>query len=197
MNGDKTLERPLQIWKEIRPGPAEADAAPDGHISMEMLYRMAGPGGIEESSYDQVAHLSLCSACLERWASWRRAVTAVDELEKGDTDKEDAFPLIACGLREAAASLEPKEPVTMRSSCGRFILGLLPRMDNPDKGLVTLEAAADGAMSVEGRRFTVRDRNGLVMLEGRLQHGRLARPCERLRDFDLSAWTLVVDDKAE
>jgi len=196
MNRDNMLEKPLKIWKETHPTPAEPGAAPAGHISMEMLYRMAGSGGIEESSDDEVGHLSLCPACLEKWVSWRRAVTAVEEIEKGDAGEEDATPLIACGLREAAASLEPKEPVSMRSSCGRFILGVLPRVDNPDKGLVTIEAAADGAMSVEGRHFTVRDRNGLVVLEGRLHHGRLARPCEKLGDLDLSAWTLVVDDNA-
>ena len=33
--------------------------------------------------------------------------------------------------------------------------------------MVTLEAVADGDMAVEGRYVTVRDRNGLVVLEGK------------------------------
>ena len=32
---------------------------------METLYRMAGPGGIETSSQEEVNHLSLCPECLE------------------------------------------------------------------------------------------------------------------------------------
>ena len=197
MNQDRILEGSLKIWKESRLAHTETGATPGDHLSEEMLYRMARPGGIEKSSDDEVDHLSLCPACLERWASWRRAIRAVEELEKGNGEEEEASALIACGLREAAASLASQEPISMRSSCGRFILGLLPRVDNPDKGLVTIEAAADGAMSVEGRHFTVRDRNGRVVLEGRLHHGRLARTCEKLTGLDLSAWTLVVDDKAE
>jgi hypothetical protein len=52
-------------------------------------------------------------------------------------------------------------------------------------------------MAVEGRYVTVRDRNGLVVLEGRLRHGRLARICEKLSEIDLTTWTLVVDGKKE
>lgn len=197
MNRVNTLEHYLQVWKEVQSVPSERGTGQGDHLSMEMLYRMAGPGGIEKSSTDEVDHLSLCSECLEKWASWRRAITVVAEFEKINAGEENAFPLITYGLREAAASLASREPVSMRSSCGKFVLSLLPQVDNPDKGLVTIEAAADGTMSVEGRHFIVRDRNGIVVLEGKLHHGRLARACDRLTDFDLSAWTLAVNDKAD
>ena len=197
MKRANALQPFLQIWKDIYPARTEPDVAGGGHLSIEALYRMAGSGGIERSGDEAVNHLSLCPECLEKWASWRRALTAVDELERPETAEEQEAPVMAYGLREAAATAKPEEPVSMRSSCGRFILGLLPRVDNSDKGMVTIEAAADGKMSVEGRHFTVRDRNGLVVLEGRLRHGRLARTCEKLTDLDLTAWTLVVDDKLE
>jgi hypothetical protein len=196
MNRENTLEQCLQIWKGIRAAAPAQSAGPGDHIPMEALYRMAGPDGVEKSSHEEVDHLSLCPDCLDKWASWRRAIHDVEELERPGADEEDASTILSYGLREAAASLGASEPLTMKSSCGRFILGLLPQVDDPDKGLVTLEAAAEGSMSVEGRRFIVRDRNGVVVLDGKLHHGRLARTCERLSALDLSAWTLVVDDNA-
>jgi len=156
---------------------------------------MAEPGGIERSEVEAVDHLSVCPVCLGEWASWRKALTAVDDFEGAESTEEEEFPVMAYGMREAAATAKPEEPVNVRSSCGRFILGFLPRLDNPQKGMVTLEAVADGEMSVEDRHFTVRDRNGLVLLEGRLHQGRLARTCEKLADIDLTTWTLVVDEE--
>jgi hypothetical protein len=195
MNRENTLEQCLQIWKGVRAAAPAQSAGPGDHIPMEALYRMAGPGGIEKSSHEEVDHLSLCPDCLDKWASWRCAIHDVEELDRPETDEEDASTILSCGLREAAASFRSSEPLTIRSSCGRFILGLLPQVDDSNKGLVTLEAAAEGSMSVEGRRFIVRDRNGVVVLDGTLHHGRLAKTCERLSELDLSAWTLVMDDK--
>jgi len=195
MNQKNSLQSLLQIWKEVYLDRTKTHGEEAGHLSVEELYRMAEPGGIERSEVEAVDHLSVCPVCLGEWASWRRALTAVDELESAEGMEEEEFPVMAYGMREAAATAKPEEPVNVRSSCGRFNLGVLPRLDNPQKGMVTLEAVADGEMSVEDRHFTVRDRNGLVLLEGRLHQGRLARTCEKLADIDLTTWTLVVDEE--
>ena len=197
MNIENGLASSLQIWKEVYPVLTEEDREADDHLPMEALYRMAGPGGIEKEGDEALNHLSLCPVCLEEWASWRRALTTVDELDRPEESEDETIPVMAYGMREAAATAKPEEPINIRSSCGRFIFGLLPQLDNLEKGMVTLEAVADGDMTVEGRYVTVRDRNGLVVLEGRLRHGRLARTCEKLSEIDLTTWTLVVDRKRE
>ena len=197
MNTENGLASSLQIWKEVYPVLTEEDREADDHLPMEALYNMAGPGGIEKADDKALNHLSLCPICLEEWASWRRALRAVAELDRPEADEDETIPVMAFGMREAAATAKPDEPINIRSSCGRFIFGLLPQLDNPEKGMVTLEAVTDGDMTVEGRYVTVRDRNGLVVLEGRLRHGRLARTCEKLTDIDLTTWTLVVDGKKE
>jgi len=197
MNTENEFASTLQIWKEVYSNRTERDGEMGEHLPMEVLYSMAGPGGVERAEDKVLNHLSLCPVCLEEWASWRNALTAVDELDRPEADKDETIPVMAYGMREAAATAKPDEPLSIRSSCGRFIFGLLPQLDNPEKGMVTLEAVADGDMAVEGRYVTVRDRNGLVVLEGRLRHGRLARTCEKLSEIDLSTWTLVVDDKQE
>ena len=197
MNIENGLASSLQIWKEVYPVLTEEDREADDHLPMEALYNMAGPGGIEKADDKALNHLSLCPICLEEWASWRRALRAVAELDRPEADEDETIPVMAFGMREAAATAKPDEPINIRSSCGRFIFGLLPQLDNPEKGMVTLEAVTDGDMTVEGRYVTVRDRNGLVVLEGRLRHGRLARTCEKLSEIDLTTWTLVVDGKKE
>ena len=197
MNTENGLASSLQIWKEVYPVLTEEDREADDHLPMEALYNMAGPGGIEKADDKALNHLSLCPICLEEWASWRRALRAVAELDRPEADEDETIPVMAFGMREAAATAKPDEPINIRSSCGRFIFGLLPQLDNPEKGMVTLEAVTDGDMTVEGRYVTVRDRNGLVVLEGRLRHGRLARTCEKLSEIDLTTWTLVVDGKKE
>ncbi|MBW2204379.1 MAG: hypothetical protein JRF52_09860 [Deltaproteobacteria bacterium] len=197
MNTENELASSLQTWKEVYPVRTEGDRGADVHLDMEDLYSMAGPGGIEKADDKALNHLSLCPICLEEWASWFRALRAVDELDRPEASEDETIPVMAYGMREAAATAKPEEPISIRSSCGRFIFGLLPQLDNLEKGMVTLEAVADGDMAVEGRYVTVRDRNGLVVLEGRLRHGRLARICEKLSEIDLTTWTLVVDGKKE
>lgn len=197
MNTENALLSSLRIWKEVYSDRTEREREIGDHLPMEDIYSMVGPGGIEKADDGALNHLSLCPICLEEWASWCHARTAVDKLDRPETDEERTTPVMAYGMREAAATDKPHEPISIRSSCGRFIFGLLPQLDNLEKGMVTLEAVADGDMAVEGRFVTVRDRNGLVVLEGRLHHGRLARICEKLSEIDLTTWTLVVDDKLE
>ena len=197
METENALQPYLKIWKEVYQTRAEPYGKAESHLPMEELYRMAGPGGVEIADDKALNHLSFCPVCLEEWASWCNALTALDELDRLETGEDETIPVMAWGMREAAATVRPDEPVSIQSSCGRFIFGLLPRLDNQEKGMVTLEAVADGDMSVEGRYVTVRDRNGLVVLEGRLRHGRVARTCEKLSEIDLTTWTLVVDEKKE
>jgi len=153
---------------------------------------MAEPGGITRSSAEAVAHLSLCPVCLEDWAKWRRAFTTVQELES--TEEQEPF-VMTYGMREAAATGKPEGPVSSKSSCGRFILGLLPQIDNPDRGMVTLESIAGQETPIKDQHVTVRDRNGYVLIDGILIHGRLARTCDNLSEIDLSIWTLIVDEE--
>jgi len=197
METEIKLESCLQLWKEIYSDSAKREGEKGGHLSMATLFEMARPSGLEDSAPEAVDHLSLCPLCLEEWASWRRTFTAVDALENIAPEEWEHSGVMACGMREAAATAKPEEAVNIRSSCGRFVFGLLPQLDNPEKGMVTLEVVSDGHMNVEGRYVMVRDRNGLVVLEGRLRYGRLARTCKKLSDIDLTTWTLVVDDKQE
>jgi hypothetical protein len=67
-------------------------------------------------------------------------------------------------------------------------------MDDPDRGMVTLEATCPERAKLEGARVSVKDHAGIVILAGHLREGRLARRCEAISTFDLSTWTVVVGD---
>ena len=62
-------------------------------------------------------------------------------------------------------------------------------VDDPEKGMITLETLEAEAPLFEDRLAVVRDRNGLLLLEGRIRRGRLARRLEKLNEIDLNTWT--------
>jgi len=192
METKNSLETYLKFWKKDYKARAKRFTKEKSHLSMEEIYRMAEPGGIARSGDEAVSHLSLCPVCLEEWAEWRRALTAVEDLES----IEEQEPLVMTyGMREAAATEKPEGPVSIKSSCGRFILELLPQINNPDRGMVTLESIAGQEAPIKDQHVTVRDRNGYVLIDGMLLHGRLARICDNLSEIDLSTWTLIVDEE--
>jgi hypothetical protein len=127
-----------------------------------------------------------------RQSDWRKAISAAEESTQ---DSQNEF--MTYGMLEAAADTGPKQPLSLPSRCGSFHLGLLPSMDDPDKGLLTLETAGEMAESLEGRRVTVRDRNNTLLIDGHLHEGRVARPCDRLSTLDLSTWTLTFSQEKE
>jgi hypothetical protein len=195
MERENRLETGLRIWKDVYSQRRDREAEIGAHLSAEVLYNMACPAGLEASTPEAMNHLSRCPLCLEEWVQWRSALSAVASLEHEHGEEDGASTVMACGMREAAATAGSEEAVNIRSSCGRFVFGLFPQVDHPEKGMLTLEAVSDGHVNVEGKYAIVRDGNGSVVLEGRLHHGRLARICNHISEIDLSTWTLVVNEK--
>ncbi len=191
MNTGNSLLPHLRLWKTVYAQHIETGEAAGAHLSEERLYEMAVPGGIEKSAGSSVKHISLCPLCLEKWAAFRKAVHQIESMETlGHT-------AIAGGTREAAADRGPKRAESLLSDCGAFRLNLLPRRDDPEKGMVALELLKDRAKVLEGRRVTVRDRNGVVLLSGRPRQGRLAQLFDRLSDIDVSIWTVIENQQEE
>ncbi len=187
MNSETALQTCLKIWREeyFRP---DQDAGKGGHLSDRILYEMALAGGFKNADSKHSSHLSLCPVCLGRWAQLRRAVSDLNEGESYDDEK-----IVSWGKLEAAATDKSLEALSLKSSCGRFVLGVLPRMGDPDSGMVTLEVISGVGAEMEGRRATVSDNAGRVLLQGAIRQGRLARKIERLPKVDLAKWTVVVE----
>jgi hypothetical protein len=188
MNSENQLKEYLKVWKQIYADRMDSGEFDTEHLSDETLYRAAEHGGIEKAESEAIAHLSLCPICMERWAAWRETVSALEE------DEIEEPPVMSYGFLRAAATHE-RGPIQSESSCGRFILGLLPEVGAVEKGLITLDVIKEDDTSLEGRYMTVRDRNGRLFLEGRIHRGRLARRCENLTDIDLSNWTVIETNK--
>ncbi len=194
MNMDIPFHECLKHWSNVYPSDVETEEEKGRHISSEEIYRMVKPGGIENCPQGAVEHLSLCPVCLKKWAEWRRAVTTVENLEEDEISAQKKPSFLSYGLLKAAASEGPKGPLSLRSTCGRFTLNLLPQMDDPKKGMITLESVATEDDEPRKRNVTIRDAKGLVILDGKLRHGRLARRHENISNIDLNAWTIVLDE---
>ncbi len=187
MQNEIAIKDYLEIWNSTY---TDDPSLEDEHLDSEVLYKMALRGGIEGAGKYETEHLSMCPKCLREWASWRRAVSAVEETnEKQEEYKE----VMAYGLLKAAATEGITEPVTLTSECGRFTLSVFPQVDAPEQGIITLETPEEGPETCEENFAIVRDKNGLVLLEGKVQNGRLARKFDNLNRIDLSTWTVVVE----
>jgi hypothetical protein len=179
------IREQLAIWRETEVPDEDGD-----HLDSDLLYRMAEAGGLVGAPAEAVAHLSLCPRCTHEWARWRRAISSLAESGGGE-----AGVILSFGMREAAATAKSgREPISLPSACGGFVLSVLPQMDDPDRGMVALEATCPERTNLEGARVSVKDHAGNVILTGRLREGRLARRCEAISSFDLSTWTVVVGE---
>lgn len=185
-NDNKTLAAKLRLWAATR----DDRRLPGNHLDDERLYQAARENGLTILSVSELHHLARCPRCLREWAEWLHAMTEPEEAQNQEDDI-----ILTCATLQAAASTQ-REPVRLRSQCGRFFLSLLPQMENRRQGLVILEVAVSGEERLEGWRVSVLDRNGRRLLEGTLQHGRLARPCENLDEVDLAACTVVLQRPA-
>lgn len=188
MNEDTALEICLQTWQSVYLKPNRERGEEKVHLSEKVLYQMAISGGINDADPKDSAHLSLCPLCLNQWAKFRQSVS---DIEEAAGYKEQRF--VAWGMLEAAATDKPVEAVRLKSACGKFSLGLLPQMGNPENGMITLELESKTASELDGHKATVRDHLGRILLEGALCQGRLARRIEKLSNINLKHWTVVVD----
>jgi hypothetical protein len=188
MNEDTALAIYLQTWQSVYLKPSPEGGEEKVHLSEKVLYQMALSSGINDADPKDSAHLSLCPLCLNQWAEFRKSIS---DIEDAANYKEQRF--VAWGMLEAAAGDKPVEAVRLKSSCGRFYLGLLPQMGNPENGMITLELESKTASELEGHKVTVRDNQGRILLEGALCQGRLARRIEKLPNINLKHWTVVVD----
>jgi len=168
MDEEEKLQSYLRIWKNICTEKSKTDPYDIPHIPEEDIYKMAEVGGMGKADPEAIEHLSLCPICMDSWIGWREAVSV---LKQDEAEKEY---IMSYGLVEAAATHDVKEAINYHSACGRFTLTLSPPMDSGEQWLVTLRAM-DDHISFEGIFIEIRDRNGVVLLEGRLVNGRLAR----------------------
>lgn len=176
------LKEGFQYWNNVR----EQERTDVDHISDNQLLILSGVEGLKGVSTAIISHLSTCPKCLNRWVKSCREQRELEAVPQFSDEY-----LIYGGL-EAAASLGTIEPVQMKSSCGKFSLGVLPASGDPANALITLEAQSDTASLLEEKKLTVREKNGTIILTGHLQGGRLVGTFSDIRKINLSVWTLQV-----
>lgn len=185
--GPPALDDALELWREEREKGTIAGAA-GGHVPREALRRLAEPGGLDRTRPEDLVHVSLCPRCLAEWAAAVRAGAEAREPR--------GAPALDYGLLEAAATRDAPPARRLRTRSGAYVLTLSPNVDDPSRGLVTLEVDPAFAPSLEGHRVKVHaSASGEALLNGVVRSGYLARRCEDLAAVDLSrGWTVVVTD---
>jgi len=180
---DNELKTCLEIWKEEQ--KSKIAFSETIHISDEKISQMVEDDGMKDIDSEDLEHLSRCPICMEKWALWRDAISALEE------EDQESAPLMTYGFLRAAATPDDREPISSLSSCGRFKLNIEPPLSAGDRWLVIFETISDTDASFEGRKIQVRDKKGLALLDGTIVQGRMARYWTTIADFDLSDWTIM------
>lgn len=185
MSCAENLEQSLAAWKTITINDSSS-----AHLDDDTLYQLACENGANTCDPQDKEHLSCCPICLEKWANWRKAISAT-------LSNPSQQQIMSYGMLEAAADNNSQQPLNLHSHCGGFNLGLFPSHDQIDSALVTLKITDLNRSKLEDQYVTVRDKNGQTILDGRFIDGRVARRVNQLSGLDLSQWTLVVSENGD
>ncbi|MEH0022094.1 MAG: hypothetical protein V6Z89_20750 [Desulfobacter sp.] len=173
------LENALKIWQETF-------TISNQHITDERLYTLSQSGGLEDASDIELEHLSRCPECLESWS----IVCMLDEFNLKEPPNQTVF--ISSGYLKAAASAkQTKEPLNLKSECGKFIIGVFPDLQKPGKGMITLDTVGH-LPDLEKMRATVSDAKGMVALEKSIIGGRAAAVTSDMDQLDFSKYTILL-----
>lgn len=159
----------------------------ESHLTDEQFYRIAMSEGQADSQNDDIEHLSLCAACQKKWVDWLDTV----DILKSDVTENSGQICSGVGFLKAASASVYKEPVTLESTCGRFELTVYPDLDFASGAMLAVEALKE-LPQFEGRRCVVRDANGLLLVSGVIEDGRVADRIMDLASADLTTWTIVL-----
>ena len=183
MSCAEDLQQSLASWKQDH----LINDCSNEHLDDDTLYQLAGGNNITSCNEQQKQHLSCCAICLEKWANWRKAISASQT-----APQHEQQPTMSYGMLEAAADNNSQQPLDLHSHCGNFNLGLFPDSQHPDSALVTLKITTGNSEQLDGQQITVRDKNGTIILDCPLQDGRAARRVNQLSRLDLSQWTVMI-----
>lgn len=107
---------------------------------------------------------------LNVWGEWRR-------LEMEAIAWDIALP------KAAATGFE--KVMTLYTEGGKYRLTLRENLDEPGKGLITVEVNKPYQDQIEGKNILLTNRKGDVLLEGRIVSGTVAQKVERIKEIDL------------
>jgi hypothetical protein len=184
----------LRIREETHAAEETANSPLDielPHLSDNELLDLTTPGGMADTSKQQIQHLSLCPSCFKRYIRWQKAAQDAKQLDEdqGESDLEnDEF---AYGFLKAAAGKGLTEAIELHSQCGDFTLKIMPEISTPDQGLVILESN-----KYEGVHLTVKDKQGRNIISGKLRNGSLlGKYPGLLSELDLGTWLVRIKRK--
>lgn len=185
MNRSIEIKKALEIW-------ADNCFEKLPHLSMEKLYQLSLPGGMQNVDKSDIEHLSLCPICLSNWETCASMHDiSADEYEK---DQEDV--VLGWGFLEAASDGFVK-PLYMKSSCKRFMLGIFPEINNLKRGMAVIEVLSDKDENLEGMIVSVQDAAENKIISGKIKLKRTATKIKDLTLLDLSKWTVVLSKSKE
>ncbi len=169
----------MKIWREIY-----SDGPETSHLTPTAIHSLSRPGGLENALNTKLDHLSSCPECLKQWS------TACSQSTLQGEDAADDW--YSGGMLEAAASQRSPGIIVLPSNCENFEIRLLPQDGSTKKYMAVVEVVSLRKSDFENSHIFIKDKDGKLLLEGKVAGARLAREIEDLDEFDISAWSMIV-----
>ena len=181
MKKNTDLKSYLHLWKDHFSADVEGQSSETQHLDEGKLRQMVEPGGISEASPEDLDHLSTCPVCLEEWS-------LLCTLPSGEKKRDSLEPLpISYGIFEDDVTGQSGNLI-LKSTCKTFTLSIHPAQNDSNHGIISLKVS-DPAL--DNIIIQVRDRNGLIITEGKVEKGELLTDVSLLNSFDLTIWTVL------
>jgi hypothetical protein len=185
MNKQITSKEALKIWAEYSP-------LPKGHLSAQKLYQFSLEEGLQKAKNIEINHLSLCPKCLN---AWKTLCDLTGSTKADDYYEKEGHSILSFGVLQAASS-KITGALSVKSACGKFVLGIFPEVDNPKKAMIVLETE-DDARTYQGMIANVRDSKNNIIMDAQIKHGRAAVKIDNLDAIDLSTWSIILSKSSD
>jgi len=175
------LKSYLHLWKDHFSADVVGQSAGTQHLDSEKLRKMVAAGGINNADPADIEHLSTCPDCIEEWSR------LCAQNAEGEPQSNTASMPISYGVFDVDVTGQ-SENLTLVSSCKKFTLTIGSSQDESNLKTISLKVSDP---YLEDSIIQIRDRNGIIIAEGKIDKGEITANYSSLPAFDLTVWTLL------
>lgn len=161
-----TLREALGAWATHPAGEAGE------HIPPAELYEFLRQPG--ERAGEVLAHLESCPRCAQELRQMQESLAQAEERLAG---WDVAWP-------KAAASPQTSTQRIL-TEAGKYTIEIHPHTVQRNRGIITLQVSPQYRALLEGKRVSLKDGEGRVLLEGKIVNGEAAQEVEGLDRIDV------------
>ena len=169
MQDKKTLNQALKAWRSWKAPARELG----DHIPPAELYELFIHPESNPDRGPLLDHLVQCPVCLRE----------LEDIIHSTAGAATAMAGLDYAAAMAAASLT-RGPKRISTRGGKYTIEIRPHISRENRGIVTVQVAPRYRDELEGRTLTIKDRQGRVLLQGRIINSEASQEIDGLDQIE-------------